>query len=217
MPMDWAGNGAAMKRTERPRGGLATEIADAIRQGQFRSGEWLRQVDLEGKFGATRFDVRAALEELVVRQTIEHVPNRGYRVAMPDEATRVAVDEVRRILECATAPAIIARIDDADLRRLHALAAEFAEAVRAGTHADQSRTNRAFHRLLYSLCGNPILEETIWWLRDRSRPTPLTIWSSHEALLRSERDHAAMLEAIARRDAADLAGIIARHIVGDRR
>ena len=94
-----------MKRNTRTRRALANEIVDAIQLGEFRPGEWLRQIDLEEKFKATRFDVRTALDELVVRKAIEHVRNRGYRVTLLDEATSAAIREVRVIIECAAAPA----------------------------------------------------------------------------------------------------------------
>ena len=191
---------------------LANEIADAIQLGEYRSGEWLRQIDLEEKFGATRFDIRTALEELVVRKAIQHVPNRGYRVMVLDEQTFTAIREVRVILECAAARIVAIRADPATLQRLRQLAELFSEAIERGTTSDQSRTNREFHRLFYNACGNPVLEETIWALRDRSRATPLTTWQSQEALSRANEDHRQMLAAIENKAPDLLAEIVARHI-----
>ena len=57
--------------TQKPKRQLATEIATAIRDGAYRPGEWLRQIDLEEEFQAKRFDVRAALAELALRKTVE--------------------------------------------------------------------------------------------------------------------------------------------------
>jgi DNA-binding GntR family transcriptional regulator len=197
------------------RRALANEIAQAIRLRLFRPGEWLRQIDLEERFKATRFDVRSALDELAVRKTIEHVPNRGYRVAEIDMPTYEAVRDTRLILETATAPGIVARIDADTIERLQALAEQFSTAVHGGTRDEQSEINRAFHHLMYEACGNAVLAETIWGLRDRSRGSPVTVWNSHESLLQSDRDHHAMIQAIRLRDAEALAGLIARHIVKD--
>lgn len=192
---------------------LANEIAQAIRLRLYRPGEWLRQIDLEEKFQATRFDVRSALEELAIRQTIEHVPNRGYRVAEVDMKTYKAIRATRVILERATAPGIVQHIDAPAIARLRVLAQQFSEAVHGGTPVEQSEINRAFHQLIYSFCGNPVLEETIWSLRDRSRGTHVTVWRSHEALLKSDRDHYAMIDALEARDATGLAELIAGHII----
>jgi DNA-binding GntR family transcriptional regulator len=201
-----------MKRNPRKKRALANEIADAIQLGEFRSGEWLRQIDLEEKFKASRFDVRTALDELVVRKAVEHVPNRGHRVAVLDPKTIAAIREVRLIVECAAAPGIVTHADAAALSDLKALAGNFTMAVAEGTHADQSRTNREFHRFLYALCGNSVLEETIWALRERSRGSSLTIWPSHAAMEQADRDHHDMLGAIEARDAERLAGLIRTHI-----
>lgn len=206
---------ATTKRKPKSKRALAGEIAEAIRLRQFRVGEWLRQIDLEEKFAATRFDVRTALDELVVRKVIEHVPNRGYRVAEIDRETLRHIRNARIVMESSTAAAIVARVDTESLARLRELAIQFGVAVREGTRLDQSRINAEFHQLMYHLSGNPVLEELIWNLRDRGRGSNVTIWGSHEALLRSDRDHRAMLEAIEARDAARLSELITAHILKD--
>ena len=191
---------------------LANEIAQAIRLRMFRPGEWLRQIDLEERFQATRFDVRSALDELAVRKTIEHVPNRGYRVAEVDMKTYKEIQATRIVLETAAAEGIAARIDMSAIARLTEAAERFSAVVLTGSRTEQSEINRAFHQLLYSFCGNAVLEEMIWGLRDRERGTQMTVWSSHEALLRSDSEHYAMIDALKAGDTPRLARVIAEHI-----
>ena len=201
------------KNTSTRRAMLANEIAQAIRLRAFRPGEWLRQIDLEERFEATRFDVRSALDELAVRKTIEHVPNRGYRVAEVDLKTYEEILATRIILERATAEGVVARIDDAAIARLDQLAAQFSAAVTTGSRTEQSEINRAFHQFMYSFCGNAVLEEMIWGLRDRGRGSQITVWSSHELLQKSDREHLEMMAALRARDAERLAALIAIHII----
>lgn len=200
------------RNTGTRRAMLANEIAQAIRLRMFRPGEWLRQIDLEERFQATRFDVRSALDELAVRKTIEHVPNRGYRVAEIDMKTYREIQATRVILETAAAEGIAAHVDAAAIARLTELATQFSAAVLTGSRTEQSEINRAFHQLLYSFCGNAVLGEMIWGLRDRERGTQMTVWSSHESLLRSDREHFAMIDALKAGDAPRLARVIAEHI-----
>jgi DNA-binding GntR family transcriptional regulator len=207
---------ATRSRTrQRAKGELANEIAQAIRLRAYRPGEWLRQIDMEEALEATRFDVRTALDELAVRKTIVHVPNRGYRVAEVDLATYRAIADTRVILEKAACLAVVARIGPEAIGRLKLLAERFGEAVHGGTRIQQSEINRAFHQLIYNHCGNPVLEETIWALRDRSRGTNVTMWRSHEALLHSDREHREMIAALEARDGEGLAELTARHILRD--
>jgi DNA-binding GntR family transcriptional regulator len=200
---------------QRAKGELASEIAQAIRLRAYRPGEWLRQIDLEEAFQATRFDVRTALDELAVRKTIEHVPNRGYRVAELDLATYQAIRDTRVILEGAAARLVVGHMDEAAIARLDELARRFSEAVQNGTRFQQSEINSGFHHLIYAHCGNPVLEETIWNLRDRSRGSAVTVWASHQALLNSDRDHHAMVAAIRAGDGDRLAELTVGHIVKD--
>jgi DNA-binding GntR family transcriptional regulator len=199
----------------RAKGELANEIAKAIHIRAYRPGEWLRQIDLEEAFQATRFDVRTALDELAVRKTIEHVPNRGYRVVEIDLDTYRAIRDTRIILESAACRLVIGRIDDDAIARLDALAREFSQAVQSSTRVEQSEINRAFHSLIYAHCGNPVLVETIWSLRDRSRGSAVTVWASHQALLASDADHHAMVAAIRAEDGERLAELISQHILKD--
>ncbi|WP_186418459.1 GntR family transcriptional regulator [Bosea sp. CS1GBMeth4] len=203
------------KTRQRAKGELANEIARAIHVRAYRPGEWLRQIDLEEAFQATRFDVRAALDELAVRKTIEHVPNRGYRVTEIDLETYRAIRDTRIILETAASRLVIGRMDDKVVARLEALAHEFSRAVQSGTRVEQSEINRAFHSLIYEHCGNPVLAETIWSLRDRSRGSAVTIWASHRALLESDAEHHAMVAAIRAGDGERLAALTSHHIIKD--
>jgi DNA-binding GntR family transcriptional regulator len=206
-----------MKRFHTQKRMLAVEISAAIQHGEYRPGEWLRQIDLETRFGSTRFDVRTALEELTLRRTIEHVPNRGYRVASIDDETIANINKVRIILESATAPEIVTRANAETIGRLRDIAQSFTLAVQSGSEDELSRINRQFHEILFGLCGNPVLEEMIWALRDRSRIGTRTVWKSHQALLQSERDHHAIIAAIEQRDTAKLVGLISNHIYLDGR
>ncbi len=203
------------KIRQRAKGELANEIAKAIHIRAYRPGEWLRQIDLEEAFQATRFDVRTALDELAIRKTIEHVPNRGYRVVEIDLATYRAIRDTRIILESAASRLVIGRMDEEAVARLDALAHEFSRAVQSGTRVEQSEINRAFHSLIYAHCGNPVLAETIWSLRDRSRGSAVTVWASHQALLASDADHHAMVAAIRSGDGERLAELISQHILKD--
>ncbi|MBW6425025.1 GntR family transcriptional regulator [Rhizobium sp. XQZ8] len=200
-----------MKRKEDKRP-LADEIAQAIQLGEYRSGEWLRQVDLEERFAATRFDVRAALEALVVRKEIQHVRNRGYKVPALDPEMLAHLREVRVILECGAVPQIVANATDEDVVRLAELAEAFSVAAKSGTHLDQSTTNREFHEAMHALTANPVLVETIWSIRDRGRSAPFTIWRTPDTLHRSDEDHRQMVHCIRERDAAGLSKVIEDHI-----
>ncbi|WP_159350910.1 GntR family transcriptional regulator [Roseomonas harenae] len=192
---------------------LAAEIAAAIRAGAYRSGEWLRQVDLEERFDATRFDVRAALAELALRQTVEHVPNRGFRIAMPDLRRVRDMLEVRALLESEAAVSALPRLDDAALRLLETKADAFDQAVMEGTMTSQSQTNLDFHDTLYSFAPNRVLVEVATETRDRARLWPLVLWPSVRALRRSAEGHRKIIAALRSRNPAAVSASVRAHIL----
>ncbi|WP_161600940.1 GntR family transcriptional regulator [Teichococcus oryzae] len=203
-----------MTRSPRPRRHLAAEIAAAIRSGAYRSGEWLRQVDLEERFAATRFDIRAALAELALRQAVEHVPNRGFRIAVPDRRRVRDMLAVRALLEAEAAVSALPHLDDAALRLLEAKADAFDRAAAEGSMASQSATNLEFHDTLYGFAPNQALVEVAKEVRDRARLWPLVLWPSLRAVRRSAEGHRVILAALRAGDAAAVAASVRAHILG---
>ncbi|MBC9175848.1 GntR family transcriptional regulator [Pseudoroseomonas ludipueritiae] len=203
-----------MPRSTQPKRHLAAEIAAAIRSGAYRSGEWLRQVDLEESLGATRFDIRAALAELALRQTVEHVPNRGFRVAKPDRQRLRDMLAVRALLECEAALCALPHLDEAALRLLGEKADAFDNAVAEGTTTSQSATNLDFHDTLYSFAPNRALVEVAAETRDRARLWPVVLWPSVRALRRSAEGHREILAALRAGNAVRVAESVRAHILG---
>jgi DNA-binding GntR family transcriptional regulator len=197
----------------KPKRQLATEIAAAIRDGAYRSGEWLRQVDLEEAFKAKRFDVRAALAELAVRKKVVHVANRGYRVATPDINEMHELLAMRALLEVEAARLALPNIRADGMREISERARAFERAISAGHAAEQSRTNDAFHDAIYKHAPNRKLVELVIEMRDRSIQGPLTIWPSQESLLRSAADHRRILAALKLRDGKALEKEVRHHII----
>lgn len=191
---------------------VAEAIAADIRAGALGSGAWLKQVDIEARYRCTRATARRALEALAVRGTIQRIPQRGYYVAALKEETRRELAEVRAILESGSAEGIVEHVTDKDIRDLRRLAAGFAAAVKNGDALERYSANRAFHVRLTGLCTNKELVKLILALRGDLPTTPLMQWSSQARIEQSAREHAAMIEALVRRDARRLARLMALHI-----
>jgi DNA-binding GntR family transcriptional regulator len=204
------------KRSLRPSAKSPDAVAEAIsadiQAGRLGSGAWLKQVDIEARHQCTRATARRALEALAVRGTIQRIPQRGYYVTALDEETRQQLAEVRAILEAGTAESIVDQATDKDIRDLRRLAAAFASAVRNGDALQRYAANRAFHVRLTGLCTNKELVKLALALRGDLPTTPLLQWSSQARIEQSAREHADMIDALAKRDARRLAGILALHI-----
>jgi DNA-binding GntR family transcriptional regulator len=191
---------------------IAERIARDIQSGVFAPGAWLKQIDLEQRYGCTRLEVRRALDRLTQRRLVQHVLNRGYHVYEPDGRHAAELLEIRCILETAAAESIVANADTAAIKRLAALASRFDELILTGTILEQYETNLAFHAALLQLCPNRELAALATDLRSRMSSAPANQWRTRARIELSAREHHAMVEAIAARDAARLRELIAVHI-----
>lgn len=208
---------AGARRTRKAKVDVAALIAREIQAGLFAPGAWLKQIDLERRYGATRIEVRRALDHLVLRRLVQHEPNRGYHVRARDDAQAREVQEVRAILEVAAVDSMMRTVTDKDVKEIDALARRFSELVRNGTILEQYEANLAFHARLLRLCPNGELVGVVQELRTRGSAAPLTQWRTLARVEQSAREHEQMVEALAARDAVRLRKLIRAHIVQDER
>lgn len=191
---------------------LVTEIAAAILQGDYRPGEWLRQIDLEETFAAKRFDVRSALAELAARGMVTHVANRGYRVIEPDLTVVREILAIRILLEVEAATQALPHIGLSELETIKAAQKAFEDAVAHGSRADQANTNAVFHDEIYRHAPNNSLSQLIIEIRNRARPGPIALWPSHADLQRSAAHHVDIVASIEARDVNAFVAAVRRHI-----
>ena len=191
---------------------VADLIARDVRAGSFAPGTWLKQIDLEQRYGFGRPDIRRALDYLTQKRLVQHVPNRGYHVVLPDSDQTAHILELRVILETAAVDSIVANATSAAIARIDTLARTFDEMILHGTVLDQYEANLAFHRELLSLCSNPELFNLVTDLRSRTSSALAGQWSTRARVEQSSREHHAMIKALEARDAQQLKDIIALHI-----
>lgn len=202
-----AGGSAARARE------LAKLIEKDISTGRLSAGSWLKQVDLEAQYGASRLDIRQALDRLEEKGFVKLEANRGYRVETFDTERFRNVVTIRAILEVAAAEEVLRHIDAAGLARLEQHAGQFAEAVASGTVVAQEETNSAFHTTMLEYCPNRDLVAMIFDLRSRV-PVTLTREKNTATLLaRTVRDHYEIVERLRQRDKPGLTATVRQHVL----
>jgi len=192
------------------------DVTDLILQdilgGLLPPGTWLKQIDLEKRYGCTRPEVRRALDRLAQKRLVEHVPNRGYHVYEPDGRRAAEVSDIRVILETAIASEIVQNASPDSIRKLRALAKRFDEMILLGTMLELYEANLAFHRELLTLGGNKELVDLITDIRQRTSSAPVSQWRTRARVEQSGREHHLMIDAIDAGDIEELKRLTIRHI-----
>ncbi|WP_178120629.1 GntR family transcriptional regulator [Pseudomonas sp. PB101] len=199
-----------MNKKTTDRSQLVLLISNDINAGVLPTGSWLKQIDLEQRYGATRLDIRRALDQLVQKNMVEHIPNRGYYVHTPDLTQVSDTREVRIALECAAVDQMV--VTEERLQALDLIAQRFARLVNEGTMQECYIANLEFHRGIYDMCTNRVMIEFIEEIRSRPPSSPGGTWRTHLRAEQSGREHFQILDALRNGDRDRLKQLIAAHI-----
>ncbi len=110
---------------------LADRIGSRITSGEFLPGARLRQESLAEEFAVSRTPIREALRQLETRELVEHLPNYGATVRMPDAREIREAYQVRAELEGLAAELCVEWITDVQIEGLKAAQYRFAAVVDA--------------------------------------------------------------------------------------
>jgi DNA-binding GntR family transcriptional regulator len=191
---------------------IAKRIEEDIVLGRRQPRERLVEQDLCDLFQTHRGDVRLALFELEKKGLVERIPNRGalVRGLTPLEVREIYA--VREELELMAVRIIPFPVGHGDIERLEELQRQHSTAVAAGDLLTVFYSNLSFHQVLFGLCGNACLIETIDLLAQKVYGIRSYANAFPESLDRARRDHLDMIKALrgSRRD--DLMALTQRHL-----
>lgn len=209
---------------------LLSQLLDAMRSGKLNVGErLLNERDLAELSTLSRSSVRDVLATLEKQGLLERRVGRGTFVcALPGHesltelnaetlVTPAELIEFRLTVEPALADLLVLKVSDAEIERIRG-------ELLAGRHASSwdevERIDRDFHLMLYSATQNAMFIETGRRVaRMRNNPAWLRLKAhrfNRERWLVFQREHEAILDALAMRDAQTVATLLRHHISGVR-
>ena len=198
---------------------LKEEIFETLHKqiiaGKYEPGDWLRQEDIAGQMGVSMTPVREALDLLVAAGLAERVPYRGVRV--PKLAAKDVIEAygLRLALEAMAAREASTHITREQAAALSRTLDEMQSQVALNDMSRARQLSREFHMGIVAASGNELLGKLYgivanvfpdWMLYETMFHHPELLADS---LANEQREHRAILNAIAE-GKADLA---AQHAV----
>ncbi len=185
---------------------VAAMLRELIVSGQLVPGEPLRQRDLAGRFDVSATPIREALRRLEAEGLVVGDAHRGATVAKPDAGATADNYRIRAALEPLATEMATERIEDAAFAELD----EINDAIRALPEGDPRyrEHNSRFHFAIYQASGSPVLVSLIRMLWQSLPQQPAPTRSHRE----SADQHAAILEAVRRRDGERAGALTREHI-----
>lgn len=192
-----------------------TEVAlqvlrERIRAGELEPGQRLRLSDLTRELGMSPTPIREALRLLQADRLVVYRPHHGIVVAEISPRETAEIVRLRCILEPLAAELAVPAMTRAQLRELERLHEKLLAAVASGRGTTISSVNVSWHWAIYEGSGWGYLNEFIRRLWD-VYPWR-TMWALPGRAEESAREHAAIMEAIAARDARLAAERLRDHI-----
>jgi DNA-binding GntR family transcriptional regulator len=176
----------------------AAALRAAILEGELLPGQRVNQETWAARAGVSLIPAREALRALAGEGLVTYRPRRGYVVTELDLADLEEVYRLRRSLEAEALRRGVPQAGEAELAELAAAAEECRTAADA---AARLAANRRFHELLHGLAGSRPLLRLIGMLWDSTEAYRALYYALPGEAAEADRAHAAILAAVADRDA----------------
>jgi DNA-binding GntR family transcriptional regulator len=171
-------------------------LRQAILEGEYLPGERLVEASLCERFGASRFTIRAALQDLAAEGLVEVRRNKGAHVRRISFEEAIQITEARMVLEGLVAARAADRVTDEQASELDEIGLLMRRAVVAGEFRRYSELNRRLHKLIQTIAGHRTADRLIETMRGQlvRHQYALTLLPGRPAV--SQPQHQRIIDAI---------------------
>lgn len=145
-------------------------LREMILSHRFAPGKWINVEQIARDLGVSRTPVWDALKNLEEEKLVEHVPNKGIRMAHMTLEMARDLYLVRGLLEGLAGRLAAGNIDRRTIASLESILKKQLRLVKDLDVVEYSTSDFKFHGLVYDACGNWLLQELLQNIKARSRP-----------------------------------------------
>ena len=207
----------AQPKTQNTVLAVVRALEEDIVLGRLFPRERLVEDALAARFDIKRHVVRQVLGELEAAGLIVRLPGRGALVREYGAGEVEQLYQMREIVEARAAMMIPLPAAPEDRRRLDEICRAYAGAVESGDMQGVIAANKAFHQVLYRLCGNRFLADVIDDLAQKANLIRFSSSTEPAYLARARDEHYRILEALEGDDNEHLARLCVAHLQPSRR
>jgi len=206
---------------------IALLVEEAIVSGELTPGSVLRQEQLSARYAVSRTPVREALRRLAALGLVSFEPNRGFRVRTLSRQEMWEAFLLRAELESLCTAVAAEKMTSAEIAQLEQAEKRFSRLTRAlrarepgedrrALTVDWMRANHGFHDVIYRVADLPYIEQAAKSAR-RTFSGP-AVWAPGDETIDelyqlNERQHAAILDALAARSPDGARALAREHVL----
>lgn len=191
---------------------VAAQLREQIIQGEFPPGARLNERTLCDLLGVSRTPLREAFRLLAAEGLVQIEPNRGAQVVALSEANIREAFEVIGGLEAMSSALACERASEEEIAEIRALTYEMMASHARRDLPAYYRANRAIHQCISQAAHNSLLTQLYETQNVRIQNLRFGSNENKEKWDQAMREHMEMVDALAARDGARLAGIMRAHM-----
>ena len=169
-------------------------LMSALRDGLYRPGDRLRELEIAERFDLSRTPVREALRRLEAENIVEHRPRVGAVIRTLGQTEVVELYEMRLVLERTAAEMAAKHAAEAEVDDMAALNDDIAALPEGGPRA--AAINQTLHRAIYVAARNRFLLDAARAMNNALLLLGPTTLADAERIGTVVRQHGAILDAI---------------------
>lgn len=187
-------------------------IRDKILSGEYKENEELKENALASELGVSRTPVREALRQLELEGLVNIIPNKGAYVTGITKKDIYDIYTIRSYLEGLCARWACKNITNAQIEALEEIL-YLSDFHARRSHFDQLvELDNKFHDLLYKASGSKILDHVLSDFHQYVERVRKVSLSRPYRAVQSSKEHAAIVEAIKKRDGALAEALAQEHM-----
>ena len=191
--------------------GVLAALRSDILTGSLAPGDQIIQEALADRYGVSRVPLREALKTLETEGQVVYHPHRGYFVAELSVADLLEVYRLRALLEAEAIAHAVPTFSDEDVEAVADLLDQVEAAAADGDVMAMTAANRRFHFAIFDASGLPRLSRILRQLWEATDAYRALYFQAADNRDRVSTEHAAMLDALRRRDPEALIALHDEH------
>lgn len=195
------------------RGRVYNKIREDILSGSYKENDELKENTIATELGVSRTPVREALRQLELEGLVTMIPNKGAYVTGITEKDIHDIYMIRSYLEGLCAKWACEHITEAQIEALDEILYLSDFHARRSHHEQMVELDNKFHELIYKASGSKILDHVLSDFHhyvERIRKITLSMPSRAS---KASQEHAAILDAIRKRDGDRAEALANEHIM----
>jgi DNA-binding GntR family transcriptional regulator len=187
-------------------------VRTAILTGEYGPNHRLVEADLCDQLGASRFIVRAALQDLAGDGLVEMQRNKGARVRAVSLDEALEIVEVRQALEGLAAGRAARLVDESGIADLEAIGTAMRQAVESAELLAYSELNARLHATIQAIAGNQTCTRVLDRLQGQVVRHQFALSLRPGRPTVSLQQHLAIIDAIGQHDATGAEAAMREHL-----